>query len=84
MPSIPAQAELDALSSDLRNRARKAWKKPAAFALTLAGSALSVLTNPIAAVITGVGSLIGHEKPSKTDTGAYSYLFSARHRFGGY
>ena len=57
---------------------------PAAFALTLAGSALSVLTNPIAAVITGVGSLIGHEKPSKTDTGAYSYLFSARHRFGGY
>ena len=78
------QAELDALSSDLRNRARKAWKKPASFALTLAGSALSVLTNPIAAVITGVGSLIGHEKPSKTDTGAYSYLFSARHRFGGY
>ena len=78
------QTELDDLASDLRNRARKSWKKPASFALTLAGSALSVLTNPIAAVITGVGSLIGHEKPSETDTGAYSYLFSARQGFGGY
>ena len=78
------QTELDDLASDLRNRARTSWKKPASFALTLAGSALSVLTNPIAAVITGVGSLIGHEKPSETDTGAYSYLFSARQGFGGY
>ena len=78
------QTELDALASDLRNRARKAWKKRASFALTLTGSAFSVLTTPIAAVIAGVGILLGHEKPSETDTGAYSYLFSAHHRFGRY
>ena len=78
------QTELDDLASDLRNRARKSWKKPASFALTLAGSDLSVLTNSIAAVITGIGSLIGHEKSSEPDTGAYSYLFSARRQFGRY
>ena len=32
----------------------------------------------------GAGSPIGHEKPNETDTGAYSYLFSARRRFGEY
>ena len=78
------QAELDELASDLRNRSRKSWKRPASFALTLAGSAISALTAPIAAAITIGGSLIGHKKPSETDTGAYSYLFSASRRFGGY
>ena len=78
------QNELNDLASDLCNRARRSWKKPASFALTLAGSALSASTNPIAAVITGVGSLIRHEEPSETDTGPYSYLFSARRRFGEY
>ena len=78
------QAELSDLASDLRNRARKSWKKPASFALTLVGAALSALTNPIATVITIGGSLIGYEKPRENDAGAYSYLFSARRRFGGY
>ena len=78
------QAELNDLANDLRSRARKAWKKPASFALTLAGSALSILTAPIAAAIKIGSSVAGYERPAQTDTGAYSYLFSARGRFGGY
>ena len=78
------QTELSDLASDLRNRARKSWKKPASFALTLAGAALSALTNSIAAAITLAGSLIGHEERSEIDTGAYSYLFRAHSRFDGY
>ena len=66
------QTELNELASDLRTRARKSWKKPASFALSLAGSALSILTAPIAAALTIGGSLIGHEKPSETAAGAYS------------
>jgi hypothetical protein len=77
------QAELNDLANDLRKRARKSWKKPSSFALTLVGTALSVLTAPVANAIKMGGSLIGYEGPSKTDTGAYSYLFNAHGRFGG-
>jgi hypothetical protein len=78
------QAELNDLANDLRKRARKSWKKPSSFGLTLVGTALSVLTAPIATAIKVGGSLVGYEGPSKTDTGAYSYLFSAQTRFGEY
>lgn len=78
------QVELNDLASDLRTRARKSWKKPSSFALTLVGTALSVLTTPMATLLKLSGSSIGYEGPRKTDTGAYSYLFSARGRFGGY
>ena len=74
------QTELDALASDLRNRGRKSWKRSASFGLTLAGSAFSALTSPIATVLKIGGSLIGHEKNSETDIGAYSYLFRASSR----
>ena len=75
------QTELNDLASELRNRARKAWKRPASFALTLAGSAASVLAAPIATAIRLGAQVIGRERASETATGAYSYLFSARRRF---
>ena len=78
------QAEVNDLASGLRSRARKAWKKPSSFALTLAGSAVSALTAPAAAALTLASSLIGNEKDSEINTGAYSYLFRAHSRFGGY
>ena len=78
------QTELDDLASDLRKRARKSWKKPASFGLTLAGSALSVLTAPFAAAIKIAATLAGHEEGSESDSGAYSYLFRAHRRFGWY
>ena len=78
------QAELDDLASDLRNCARKSWKKSASFGLTLAGSALSALNAPFAAMIKATSTLAGHEKNSEADSGAYSYLFRAQKRFRGY
>jgi hypothetical protein len=76
------QIELDELANDLRRRARKAWRKPSSFALTLAGSALSIVTSPIASLLRIAGSVAGYERPSAADAGPYSYLFSARDRFG--
>jgi hypothetical protein len=78
------QAELDDLANDLRKRARKAWRKPSSFALTLAGSALSAVTSPVASLLRAAAAVAGYEKPSAGDTGPYSYLFAARGRFGGY
>ena len=78
------QAELDELASDLRNCARKSWKKSASFGLTLAGSALSALNAPFAAMIKATATLAGHEKNSEANSGAYSYLFRAQQRFRGY
>ena len=78
------QTELNDFASELRNRARKAWKRPASFALTLAGAAASVVTAPIATAIRLGAQVIGRQQPSETTTGAYSYLFSARRRFGAY
>ena len=77
-------AEMNDLASGLRNRARKAWKKPSSSALTLAGSAVSALTAPAAAALTLASTLIRNEEHSEISTGAYSYLFRAHSRFGGY
>lgn len=78
------QSELDELASDLRNRARKAWKKPAAFALSLIGNALSEMNSPYKSLIRCAATLAGHEAIGGADVGAYSYLFRAHRRFGGY
>ena len=78
------QSELDELASDLRNCARKSWKKPASFGLTLAGTALSVMTTPFSSLIRFAATLVGHEGNGGADVGAYSYLFRAHRRFGGY
>ena len=77
------QSELDELASDLRNCARKSWKKPASFGLSLAGTALSVMTAPFSSLIRFASTLAGHESDGGVDVGAYSYLFRAHTRFGG-
>lgn len=78
------QDELNDLANDLRRRARKSWRRPASFALSLAGSVLSALTSPIVEVIRAAGSLAGHERQNGFNAGAYSYLFRAQSRWGPY
>ena len=76
------QAELDEIAADLRRRARKAWKKPASFALTLTGAAVALKTgNPLGAALSVGAALLGYQSQER-DLGAYSYLFRARTRFG--
>lgn len=76
------QRKLNELAGDLRKRARKAWKKPASFALSLTGAAISFAAgHPLAAIISASSALLGYQSPQKTDTGVYSYLFKAHERF---
>lgn len=76
------QRKLNELATDLRRRARKAWKKPASFALSLTGAAVSFAAgHPLAAIINASSAVLGYQAPQKTDTGVYSYLFKAHERF---
>lgn len=76
------QSELDDLSADLRSKARKAWKKPAAFAFSLTGAAVSLAAgHPLAAALSLSSAALGYTPASKPEMGAYSYLFRASERY---
>jgi hypothetical protein len=77
------QAEIDELAASLRRVSRRAWKKPASFALSILGATWTVIMgNPIGALLAGAGSVLNTFGGKGTvDTGAYSYLFSARNRY---
>jgi hypothetical protein len=76
------QAELDDLASDIRKKARKAWKKPAAFGFSLTGAAVSLAAgHPLAAGLSLSASLLGYTPGAKLEMGAYSYLFRASERY---
>jgi hypothetical protein len=77
------QTELDDIASDLRKKARQAWKKPASFGLTLAGAAIAGASgHPVAAALAIGAAVLRYEGTKKADAGIYSYLFQAQHRFG--
>jgi len=76
------QSELDDLSADLRSKARKAWKKPAAFGFSLTGAAVSLAAgHPLAAALSLSSAALGYAPASKPEMGAYSYLFRASERY---
>jgi hypothetical protein len=75
------QEELESLANDLSKLMPRTWEKFVPFGLGLIGAAWNLAQdNWFAAAITaatGMSATLG-----KIDTGAYSYLFSARSRFG--
>jgi hypothetical protein len=76
------QSELDELAADLRSTARKAWRKPASFAMTLAGAAWTIHTGDlIGGLLAASGVALGLEKSATKDVGAYAYLFRAHERY---
>ena len=77
------QSEIDDLAANLRKISRRAWKRPASFALSMLGATWTViLGNPIGAILAGAGSVLNtFGTKGAVDTGAYSYLFSARNRY---
>jgi len=76
------QGELDDLGSDLRKRARSAWKQPASFALGLAGAGWTLATgNPLGALLSAGALLAKGPGLPKVEAGAFSYLFAARARY---
>jgi hypothetical protein len=76
------QEELQDLAADLKTIGRKAWRKPASFALSIAGAAWTIKTgDPVAAAFTALTAGIAALPEKKQEAGAYSYLFSAHQRF---
>jgi hypothetical protein len=76
------QVEIEDLASDLRRKARKAWRQPASFALGLAGAAWTLSTgNPIGALL-AAGTLAARGVGSKAnEVDAFSYLFAAHEQY---
>ena len=76
------QSELHDLSADLTKKARKAWKKPAALALSLTGAAVSLAAgHPLAAALSLSSAALGYAQASQPEMGAYSYLFRVSGRY---
>src|SRR5262249_23162495 len=77
------QEQIRDLASDLKNTGRKAWRKPASFALTIAGAAWTWKTgDPIGALLAAAGAIGAAASERRTEVNAYSYLFQARSRYG--
>lgn len=76
------EQELDDMARELQNTARKAWKQPASFALSVAGAAWTFTTgDPIGAVLATGAALVGFSSGPQPEVGAYFYLFNARQRY---
>jgi hypothetical protein len=80
--------ELQDLASGLKTTSRKAWKRPAGFAIGMAGAFWKFLPvnaagahDFIGPLLTAAGLFVGLKGKDKVDTGAYSYLFQAQSRF---
>jgi hypothetical protein len=76
------KGELKDISSDLRKKARSAWRRPAAFAFGLVGASWALTSNPFGGLL-GLGGLFakGFDK-APSEAGAFSYLFAANKKFG--
>jgi hypothetical protein len=78
------QEQIQDLASDLKRTSRKAWRKPASFALTITGAAWKWQTgDPIGALLAAAGAIgaaIGKDRAEVVN--AYSYLFRAQRRYG--
>ena len=76
------QEELDAAARAIRNASRKAWGRPASFAISLAGAGVALQGGEIAggaiAAVGGIAAFLMSIADNQQDAGVYSYVFSAR------
>jgi hypothetical protein len=67
--------EIRDVADSLHRLSKKAWKRPAGFALSIAGAAWTVKTgDPLGAALSIGGAILGLESTS-AEAGAYSYIF---------
>jgi hypothetical protein len=80
---LDRQEEIRDLAADLKRTGWKSWKKPASFGLSIAGAAWTLKTgDPIGALLAAAGAVTGLGADSEPQVSAYSYLFTARSRYG--
>lgn len=76
------QAEIEDLASDLRKKARNAWRQPASFALGLAGAAWTLSSGNLIGALLATGALLARGLPSPAgEAGAFSYVFAAHEKY---
>ena len=76
------QRELNDIAQGLKRLARRAWKRPAWFALTATGAAWTVTTgDPIGAIVGTGAAVLGAASHDRVETGAFSYIFAAKKQF---
>jgi hypothetical protein len=78
--------EIRDIANDLKTLSRKSWKRPASFALGIAGAAWMYKTgDPIGGILAAGALMLGSsDGKGQADTGAYSYLFRAATKYGYY
>jgi hypothetical protein len=77
------QEQIRDLASDLKRTGWQAWRKPASFALTIAGAAWTAKTgDPVGALLAATGAAAGVVGGKRNQVSAYSYLFQARNQWG--
>ena len=76
------QEELDAAARAIRNASRKAWGRPASFAISLAGAGVALQGGEVAAgaitAVGGIAAFLMSLTDNQQDAGVYSYVFSAQ------
>jgi len=75
------EEEIRDSAANIREISRRAWKRPAYFALTIVSAAYALKTGSVlGALLSGSAAMLAPPEQPKLD-GAYSYLFSASERF---
>jgi hypothetical protein len=76
------EEEIREAADELRRISRRAWKRPAYFALTLIGAAYSLKSGSVlGTILSGSAALLTPPSEPQKTANAYSYLFSAAERF---
>jgi len=76
------QRDLSELEETLRRVTKQTWKRPAGFALGIAGAVWTATTgDPLGAIIGGAGAFLGLGPREEAEVGAFSYLFRAREKY---
>ena len=74
--------ELQELSNRLKTIGRREWKRPASFALGMAGAVWKLGGHDyVGAVLAAAAGLLGVKSKEKVETGAYSYILQASSRY---
>jgi hypothetical protein len=75
--------EIRDIANDLKTLSRKSWKRPASFAMSIAGAVWTLKTGDTIGALLAAGAAVlgGGDSKTETDTGAYSYLFRAATKY---
>ena len=72
------QEELNEIAEAIRSMSSKTWRTRASFGLTISGTGLTAVGNPIGLLLPILGAILGSSSAKEREPGVFSYLFSAQ------